>query len=115
MALSKRHIDRVLNAKGYAFVNPHEAPNLTQRYTESYIRRRLFALEDETIITIYGMYQKTYRAIDAVAHEEADTLGIRQLENTPDGILWRRRVLDYAETALHELALDVASVLAGKV
>jgi SPP1 gp7 family putative phage head morphogenesis protein len=115
MTLSKRHINHVLNVKGYAFVDPNEAPNLRKRYAESYIRRRSFALEDATIIAIYGLYKDAFYEIQSMAHRQADELGIRQLENIPVGVEWRRRVNRYADTRLRRLGDDVAALAYEKV
>lgn len=115
MTLTKRHIDKVLNVKGYAFVDPAEAPNLTQRYTESYIRRRLFALEDETIITLYQAYRQAYDAIEGYANRRANELGIRQLANNPIGLTWRRLVTRYAQARLRQLGDQVARLAYDKV
>lgn len=115
MALSKRHIDKVLNVSGYAFVDPVEAPNLIQRYTESYIRRRLFAVEDETILDVYGHYRRAYDEIVSYGNRLADEMGIRQVENNRDGVMWRRGVLRYADDRLRRLGEDVARLSYEKV
>ena len=108
MALTKRHINRVLDAGGYQFVDPATVQNLRMRYAESFMRRRLFAIEDETVIEIYRRYRTAFEDIRAQAGRVADGMGIRRVENDARGVLWRRGVMDFAEVRLRELALDVA-------
>lgn len=115
MTLTKRHIDKVLNVKGYAFVDPAESPNLRQRYTESYIRRRLFALEDETVVHMYSLYKSAYYDVVTYANRQADEMGIRVLENNAPGVEWRRAVNRYAENRLRRLGDDVARLSYEKV
>lgn len=108
MAVSKRHVNHVLDANGYQFVDPVEAPNLTLRYTETFLRRRLFAVEDESIIGIYQMYRQAFNDIRGRALIEADNLGIRKLDTDTLSVQWRRLVSDYMTIRLRELALQVA-------
>lgn len=108
MAVSKRHVNHVLDANGYQFVDPVEAPNLTLRYTETFLRRRLFAVEDESIIGIYQMYRQAFNDIRGRALIEADNLGIRKLDTDTISVQWRRLVSDYMTIRLRELALQVA-------
>jgi len=103
-----RQVERVLTVKGMQYVDPERVPNLTQRYTETYIRRRLFALEDRTIIETMRMYQATFRAIRAEAEDLADRFGIRNLANDATGLQWRRVMLSVTVGHLNRLAQDVA-------
>lgn len=110
MTISKREFNRVTKVKGESFVDPTRVPNRTMQYTESYIQRRLRTVEDQTVIAMHQRYLRAFRAIETRATRTANQLGIRKLENNPDGVQWRRAVLDFAEVRLRELALDVAQM-----
>lgn len=115
MPVSRSAVDRVINVDGFAFVDPKEAPNLTQRYTESFMRRRLFAVEDDLIIDIFDMYQQTFNAISVFANQLADEMQLETVENNPIGVVWRARVNEFMTIALRELAVAVARVSYEKV
>lgn len=110
MTVSKRAQNRVLNVKGYAFVDPKEVPNLTQRFTESYIRRRLFALEDDIVLRQYRVYQSVYREMSSEALRLAGIYGVSKLDNTREVIAYRRALSDYMTARLQSLAGELAQI-----
>jgi len=81
---SKRSVERVLKVDGHTFVQPSEAPNLTMRYTESFIRRRLMTLEDESIVGLYERARAVYRHLRNGLADMMDANGQRRFEPTPD-------------------------------
>lgn len=108
MPPTRRQIDRTLNVQGHAFIKPKDVPGLAARYTESYIRRRIFAMEDDAVIQQYRMYRDALRDIRTIAHDTADREGLRKLNNSRVGVAWRDNFLYATNQRLQELAADVA-------
>lgn len=97
--INKRHLDHVLNVNGYAFVDPKEVPNLTLRYTESYIRRRLIRIEDETQGRVYQLGWLAWREIQRHGNE------LRRGNNRDS---WMREMVNISGVIASQLANAVA-------
>lgn len=105
---SRAQIDRVLNVRGHAFVDPAEVPNLTARYTESYIRRRLITLENETIAGLYQRGVAVYRGLRRTLNDMSEEWGIRRLDTTPDARAMMREFSQIVSSRLQNFSRDIA-------
>lgn len=110
MPVTTAQLKRVLNVNGHAYVDPVDVPNTAKRFAESYIRRRLFALEDQAVIDQYALYKAAFEDIRGFSVQTADALGIQTLANDGVSIQWRREVLFYTEQRLDQLGRDAALI-----
>lgn len=108
MPYSKRQLAKILNADGQPVISPDARMGLAARVTESFIRRRLFHIEDETVVDQFAALKRAYgdirtRALDLAQRQRIDTLGVNA-----EGILWRRDLDRYIATRLGVLADELA-------
>jgi SPP1 gp7 family putative phage head morphogenesis protein len=108
MTYTKRQLSKILQVGSRPFIAPdHELP-YTMRVCESLIRRRLYALEDETVAQQYHMYRAAYNDIRSRAFDLAQQYNVRELTNTANVVRWRRDVDTYTQRRAAALSQQVA-------
>lgn len=108
MPYNKRQIDRILNHDGEPIIPLNSAMGLAARITESYIRRRIYRIEDITVLKQFHHLKQAFvdirnHALDLAQRSRMDTLGINA-----EGILWRRDLDRYIATRLNLLSGELA-------
>lgn len=109
MPYTRKQIDRINNINGEPFLDG--SFSLSMRTSESYIRRRLFALEDATVNTLFDMWKTAYQSIRRAALDRAATLGVSQLAVTPETLNWKRDVMEYAALRIRRLSQETADTV----
>jgi SPP1 gp7 family putative phage head morphogenesis protein len=108
MTYTKRQLSKILNVGSRPFIEPdHDLP-YTMRVCESLIRRRLYALEDETVAQQWYMYKAAYNDIRNRALDLAYQYRVTELTNTANVIRWRRDVDAYTQQRAAALSNQVA-------
>lgn len=92
MPYSKRQINRILNHNDQPVIAPDRVMGLAQRVTESFIRRRIYHIEDKTVMEQYERLKAVYRFIRQRALDNAQSLHIDKLGINAQAILWRRNL-----------------------
>lgn len=109
MPYTRKQIKRINNVKGEPFLAGEHS--LALRTSESYIRRRLFALEDATINTLYRKWKAAFGDIKAHALDAGNRLNVGTLGITPEALNWKRDVMEYAGLRYRRLMLDIADTV----
>lgn len=78
--------------------------------TESYLKRRVFALEDRAVKAQWALYKAAYADLRTTAHNLADGLQMSKLGRTRTSMAWRDAFLSSATQRLQQLADDSAAV-----
>ena len=104
MAPTKSHVERVLNVSGHSFIEPGDVPHLGARYTESYLRRRLFDVEDNAVVKQYNAYVAAWKDLRRVAFDLADRHGVGgTLGMDTASMAWRREMIEQVAQRMNHL------------
>lgn len=109
MPYTRKQIARINNVDGEPFLAGEHS--LSMRTAESYIRRRLFALEDATINTLFNQWRNVYQGIRGYALNTAANRNLSTLAVTPDTLDWKREVLAQAKIRINYLMKDTANTV----
>lgn len=107
MSYTRKQLNRILKVGKHDLLGSDQLP-LSVRVTESFTRRRLFAMEDQAVIDQFALYRQAYRDLRDYADTAAQRAGISQLDMNGDSTQWRRLFLAQAEPRLKQLGNDVA-------
>lgn len=88
MPFTRRQIDRILNVKGTPFIDPERLPHLGMRVTESYLRRQLYAWEDQAVTQQWQVFNRALGVIRGEALALAEQRRLDTLGNTWDTRRW---------------------------
>jgi SPP1 gp7 family putative phage head morphogenesis protein len=105
MPFSKRQIRRITDPD---LIPRNRWPSLAGRVCESWLKRRLFAVEDAAVRDQFRMFQAANRDIREAALLLADEYGLGTLDSSGPAIEWRNRVMGMVETRLDTLYEEVA-------
>jgi SPP1 gp7 family putative phage head morphogenesis protein len=108
MAYTKRQLTKILNVGTRPFIEPDHKLPYALRVGESLIRRRLYALEDETVAQQWYMYKAAYADIRNRAYDLAQEAGITTLENSGAVLRWRRSLELYTRSVATMLTDRIA-------
>lgn len=108
MTLNKKQIQKIMRKSGQAYVPADKLP-YKGRVAETYLRKKIYRLEDRAAHDEYQLIKAAYRDI----RNEALDLALRQnIERLSLGdsasIVWRRDLINYIDTRLRLLASDIA-------
>lgn len=109
MPYTKRQIARINTVNGESLLG--DGLPLAAQTAESFIRRRLYAMEDDTVTRLFALWKDTYKAIRAYALDAAADANIGTLSLTPDVVNWRKRVIDYTRERKAQLVQDTAQTV----
>lgn len=108
MAYTKRQQRKILQVGSRPFIAPDADIPYSMRVCESLIRRRLYALEDETVAQQYRMMRTAYNDIRNHANDLAQQYRVNELSNTSNVVRWRRDVDGYIQQRSTQLSQQIA-------
>lgn len=108
MPYTQKQLDRILNVSGHAYLAPDELPHLALRVGESYTRRRVFNIEDETVGDIYSRFRQAFFEWQDAAQQVADGLNLRTLAVDGNSQRWRREAETLARNIFTPAFEDMA-------
>ena len=100
MPFTKAHARRILNVKGEPFIDPERLPHLGMRLTETYLRRKLYALEDRTVTEQWRTFDAAHADIRTYGLRVADSVRLDTLTRDYASIHWQQQVMTYARQRL---------------
>lgn len=107
MGYSAAQLKRIMATRGQAYIAKDKLP-YTARVCETYLRRKVYRLEDRASIAQYRLILRAYDDISLYALRRANTLGIEKLGADTATLEWRRSVLGNINERLAQLATDTA-------
>lgn len=113
MPFTNAQARRILNVKGEPFIDPARVPHLGLRLTESWLRRKLYSLEDRAVTAQWRTFSAAYADIRDYGLHAAELARLDTLERTYAAVQWKREVMAYAGPRLSE-AVQATSVEAFK-
>lgn len=109
MPLSRHQIDNILDVDGKPMIAPGRMDhNLSARVAESWVRRRLFAHEDSTVIQQFDLYKSAYQDLRAAGSRLGEAFGVDDLAPNGAAMDWRRNFLATASDRMRQLSDQVA-------
>jgi SPP1 gp7 family putative phage head morphogenesis protein len=108
MTYSKRQQRKILQVGSRPFIAPDADIPYSMRVSESLIRRRLYALEDEAVVDQYRMMRTAYNDIRNRALDLAQQYNVSELSNTANVVRWRRDVDAYTQQRAVALSQQIA-------
>jgi SPP1 gp7 family putative phage head morphogenesis protein len=112
MPYTRKQINRILTHKGNEVIDTAANVSLSQRVSESFTRRRLYALEDTTVIALYARFKAAFSDLRLYALQNAAQHGISALNSDYDTLRWKREFADYAVNRVNRLAQECAEYAA---
>ena len=100
MPFTKAHARRILNVKGEPFIDPDRLPHLGMRLTETYLRRKLYALEDRIVTEQWRTFDAAHADIRAYGLRAADSVRLDTLGRDYASLHWQQQVMGYARQRL---------------
>src|SRR3990167_8655805 len=100
MPFTNAQARRILHVNGDPFISPERVPHLGLRLTESYLRRKLYALEDRTVTQQWRTFTAAYADIRNYGVRLAEVARLDKLAHTYASIQWKRGVMAYAQQRL---------------
>lgn len=107
MGFSQAQLDAIMKKSGRAFVPAGKLP-YAGRVCETYIRKKLYALEDEAALKDHAILSAAWKDIRARGQFYADILHIDTFSMDGASITWRQRFLAYAQERLMLAAEQMA-------
>lgn len=107
MPYSKTQLNRIMAKRGQAFVPKSKLP-YAGRVCETYIRKKIYRLEDRAALAAFRLFQTAYTDIRNQAYDLAGYAGLKALDMGSAATDWRHSVAEYAGQRLDRLAQDVA-------
>lgn len=107
MPFTRRQVARILEPD---LIDTRRVPHLALRLTETYLRRKLYAWEDQAVTQQWALFDRTHQRIQDYAIRQANTLGIDTLGRTITSVQWRQAVQAFADAqitaAVQQTAVD---------
>ena len=100
MPFTKAQARRILNVKGEPFIDPDRLPHLGMRLTETYLRRKLYALEDRIVTEQWRTFDAAHADIRAYGLRAADSVRLDTLGRDYASLHWQQQVMGYARQRL---------------
>jgi SPP1 gp7 family putative phage head morphogenesis protein len=108
MTYTKRQQRKILQVGSRPFIAPDADIPYSMRVSESLIRRRLYALEDEAVAQQYRSFKGAYDSIRTHAFDLATEYNINTLENSGKVIRWRRDMDAFVQSMAVALSNRIA-------
>src|SRR3990167_8055373 len=100
LPFTKAQARRILNVKGEPFIDPDRLPHLGMRLTETYLRRKLYALEDRIVTEQWRTFDAAHADIRAYGLRAADSVRLDTLGRDYASLHWQQQVMGYARQRL---------------
>lgn len=102
MGFTKAQLRAIMSTRGQAYIPPNRIA-YSGRVCETYLRRKLYRLEDRAAVAEYALTTAAYRDIREFGLSVANNSGLSELKNDVYSLQWQRRVKEYVKLRLWQL------------
>lgn len=107
MPYTRAQIRRILTVNGQPLISPAQDMPLAQRVSESYIRRRLYHIEDRAAVAQFAMLKRANRDIRAYGLDSAQRMSLRKLGVDGSSLAWTRQVNHFMQSRFIDLSREL--------
>lgn len=107
MPFTKAQLHNIMMHRGQAYVAPNRLP-YSGRVAETYLRRKIYRLEDRAALAEFRLVQEAARDIREYGLRLSSDLGISELGYDAKSITWQRNLKGYIGTRLNSLSDQIA-------